>query len=41
MGITIAAIGLAPKLLDLLKGGGIYPLLEKEGLIGPKTAASG
>jgi 3-isopropylmalate/(R)-2-methylmalate dehydratase small subunit len=26
-----------PKLLDLLKAGGIYPLLEKEGLIGPKA----
>jgi 3-isopropylmalate/(R)-2-methylmalate dehydratase small subunit len=26
-----------PKLLDLVKAGGIYPLLEKEGLIGPKA----
>ena len=40
-GKTIAAIALPPKLLDLLKAGGIYPLLEKEGSLGPKTAASG
>jgi len=26
-----------PKLLDLLKAGGIYPLLEKEGLIAPRA----
>lgn len=26
-----------PRLLDLLKAGGIYPLLEKEGLIAPKA----
>ncbi len=38
---TMSAILLPPKLLDLLKAGGIYPLLEREGLIGPKTAASG
>lgn len=26
-----------PRLLDLLKAGGIYPLLEKEGLIAPRA----
>ena len=40
-GKKLPAVGLPPKLLDLLKAGGIYPLLEKEGLIGPRTAASG
>jgi 3-isopropylmalate/(R)-2-methylmalate dehydratase small subunit len=38
---SLAAIALPPKLLDLLKAGGIYALLEKEGAIGPKTALSG
>jgi len=32
-GTKLDAIGLPPKLLDLLKAGGIYPLLEREGLI--------
>jgi 3-isopropylmalate/(R)-2-methylmalate dehydratase small subunit len=32
-GRSLRAIGLPPKLLALLKAGGIYPLLEKEGLI--------
>jgi 3-isopropylmalate/(R)-2-methylmalate dehydratase small subunit len=27
-----------PQLLDLVKAGGIYPLLEKEGLIAPKAS---
>jgi len=40
-GKTLPAVALPPKLLDLLKAGGIYPLLEKEGLIGPRTATSG
>jgi 3-isopropylmalate/(R)-2-methylmalate dehydratase small subunit len=40
-GTALEAIPLPPKLLDLLKAGGIYALLEKEGAIGPKTAASG
>jgi 3-isopropylmalate/(R)-2-methylmalate dehydratase small subunit len=40
-GTTLAASALPPQLLDLLKAGGIFPLLEKEGLIGPETAASG
>ena len=40
-GKMLQAVALPAKLLDLLKAGGIYPLLEKEGLIGPKTAASG
>lgn len=40
-GKSMTAVSLPPKLLDLLKAEGVYPLLEKEGLIGPKTAASG
>jgi 3-isopropylmalate/(R)-2-methylmalate dehydratase small subunit len=36
----LPAIGLPPKLLDLLKAGGIYPLLEKEGAIAPKPSAA-
>ncbi len=36
-GKTLEAIGLPSKLLDLVKAGGIYPLLEREGLIGPKA----
>ena len=36
-GETLEAIGLPPKLLDLVKAGGIYPLLEREGLIAPKV----
>ena len=38
---SLPAVALPPKLLDLLKAGGIFALLEKEGAIGPKTAASG
>jgi hypothetical protein len=26
-----------PKLMELVKAGGIYPLLEKEGLIAPRA----
>ncbi len=40
-GKALSAIGLPPKLLDLLKAGGIFPLLEKDGSLGPKTATSG
>ncbi len=40
-GRTLSAIGLPPKLLDLLKAGGIFPLLEKDGSLGPRTATSG
>jgi 3-isopropylmalate/(R)-2-methylmalate dehydratase small subunit len=39
-GVTLPAIGLPPKLLDLLKAGGIYPLLESEGLIAPRTQSN-
>jgi 3-isopropylmalate/(R)-2-methylmalate dehydratase small subunit len=35
-GKTLPAIGLPPRLLDLLKAGGIYPLLERDGLIAPR-----
>ena len=40
-GHALQAVALPPKLLGLLKAGGIYALLEQEGMIGPKTAASG
>lgn len=36
-GKTLPAVGLPPKLLDLLKAGGIYPMLEQEGLIAPRS----
>lgn len=36
-GTTLNGRQIPPKLLDLVKAGGIYPLLEKEGLIGPKA----
>lgn len=36
--ISIAAAPLPATLLELLKAGGIFPLLEKQGLIAPKTA---
>jgi len=35
---SIKAVPLPDALLDLLKAGGVYPLLEKQGLIAPKTA---
>lgn len=40
-GKSFDAVALPPQLLALLKAGGIYSLLEKEGAIGPRTAASG
>jgi 3-isopropylmalate/(R)-2-methylmalate dehydratase small subunit len=36
-GVTLNGRRTPPRLLDLLKAGGIYPLLEKEGLIAPKA----
>ena len=35
--VTLNGRPTPPGLLDLLKAGGIYPLLEKEGLIAPKA----
>jgi len=35
--VTLNGRPTPPNLLDLLKTGGIYPLLEKEGLIAPKA----
>jgi len=35
-GTTLNGRKTPPKLLELLKAGGIYPLLEKEGLIAPR-----
>lgn len=40
-GKFLPATGLPPKLLDLLKAGGIYPLLEREGLIAPRMEGKG
>jgi len=37
-GVTLNGRATPPKLLDLLKAGGIYPLLEKEGLIAPRSS---
>ena len=39
-GKALNARGLPPKLLDLLEAGGIYALLEKQGIIEPVQAAS-
>jgi 3-isopropylmalate/(R)-2-methylmalate dehydratase small subunit len=36
-GTTLAGKPMPPKLLALVKAGGIYPLLEKEGLIAPRS----
>jgi len=36
-GTTLRGRQTPPRLLDLLKAGGIYPLLEKEGLIAPRN----
>ena len=36
-GTTLTGRQMPPKLMELVKAGGIYPLLEKEGLIAPKT----
>ena len=38
-GTTLTGRATPPRLLDLLKAGGIYPLLEKEGLIAPKAVS--
>ena len=38
-GDTLRAKGLPPKLLDLLEAGGIYALLEKQGIIEPQQSA--
>jgi len=35
-GTAVDAIALPPKLLALLKAGGVYPLLEQEGIISPQ-----
>jgi 3-isopropylmalate/(R)-2-methylmalate dehydratase small subunit len=35
---SLAARPTPPQLLDLVKAGGIFPLLEKEGLIAPKAS---
>lgn len=36
--VSVTAAPLPDALLDLLKAGGVFPLLEKQGLIAPKTA---
>jgi len=36
-GTTLKGRPMPPRLLELVKAGGIYPLLEKEGLIAPRT----
>jgi 3-isopropylmalate/(R)-2-methylmalate dehydratase small subunit len=36
-GKSLAGRQTLPKLLELVKAGGIYPLLEKEGLIAPRA----
>jgi 3-isopropylmalate/(R)-2-methylmalate dehydratase small subunit len=36
-GTALSGRRIPPKLLDLVKAGGIYPLLEKEGLIAPRA----
>jgi 3-isopropylmalate/(R)-2-methylmalate dehydratase small subunit len=35
-GKTLTGRAIPPRLLELVKAGGIYPLLEKEGLIAPR-----
>lgn len=37
MGMTLKAKILPVNFLDLLQAGGIYPLLEKQGIIEPQT----
>lgn len=37
-GKVLAALPIPENLLALMRGGGIYPVLEKQGLIAPKTA---
>ena len=36
-GKTLTGRSIPPRLLELVKAGGIYPLLEKEGLIAPRA----
>ena len=36
-GVTLSGRPLPPQLMELVKAGGIYPLLEKEGLIEPRA----
>jgi 3-isopropylmalate/(R)-2-methylmalate dehydratase small subunit len=36
-GTTLKGRPMPPRLLELVKAGGIYPLLEKEGLIAPRS----
>ena len=36
-GVTLPGRPIPPKLMELVKAGGIYPLLEKEGLIAPRA----
>ena len=36
-GVTLQGRPIPPKLMELVKAGGIYPLLEKEGLIAPRA----
>ena len=36
-GVTLKGRPLPPQLMELVKAGGIYPLLEKEGLIAPRA----
>jgi len=36
-GVTLNGRPLPPQLMELVKAGGIYPLLEKEGLIAPRA----
>lgn len=36
-GVTLTGRTMPPQLLELVKAGGIYPLLEREGLIAPKA----
>ncbi len=36
-GATLKGRALPPRLMELVKAGGIYPLLEKEGLIAPRA----
>jgi 3-isopropylmalate/(R)-2-methylmalate dehydratase small subunit len=38
-GQTLKAVTVPPALISLMRGGGIFPLLESEGLIVPKAAA--
>jgi 3-isopropylmalate/(R)-2-methylmalate dehydratase small subunit len=39
-GQALSGVAIPPALLSLMRGGGIFPLLESEGLIGPATEAS-